>query len=359
MENKMMNQEILPIKPASSMDKLNDIGIRLILIPFFGIAIPLITKLNQDINLTHWITKFSYAYTILIAFIIWQGNRYLLFTLRSYFDWFDKPVRKIVALLLAITFYTIPISAVLLTGWYYIFAQGQVNWNTLFTSTLIIMICVVFITHVYETVFLVRDSESEMLKNEQLEKAKAQAELEALKNQIDPHFIFNSLNTLSHLIEDDPNRARLFNDNMAEVFRYILGNKGKALVLLQEEIQFVKDYFSLLEIRFERAIQLKMDIESEWTDQYLIPPISLQILVENATKHNEFSQHNPLIIQIRLADNELIVSNETRKKSMRKPSSGIGLHNLNERYKLITEKSIFITENDTLFSVVLPVLKII
>jgi hypothetical protein len=173
----MMNQEILPIKPASSMDKLNDIGIRLILIPFFGIAIPLITKLNQDINLTHWITKFSYAYTILIAFIIWQGNRYLLFTLRSYFDWFDKPVRKIIAVLLAITFYTLPISAVLLTGWYYIFAQGQVNWNTLFTSTLIIMICVVFITHVYETVFLVRDSESEMLRNEQLEKAKAQAEL--------------------------------------------------------------------------------------------------------------------------------------------------------------------------------------
>jgi LytS/YehU family sensor histidine kinase len=146
---------------------------------------------------------------------------------------------------------------------------------------------------------------------------------------------------------------------MAEVFRYILSNKGKALVLLQEEIQFVKDYFSLLEIRFESAIQLKMDIESEWTDQYLIPPISLQILVENATKHNEFSQHNPLIIQIRLAENELIVSNETRKKSMRKPSSGIGLHNLNERYKLITEKSIFITENDSLFSVVLPVLKII
>ena len=354
-----MNQQFIPTKPPGSLEKINDIGFRVILIPFFGIAIPLITKLNQDISLTHWITKFSYLYTILIAFIIWQGNRYLLFTLRTYFDWFDKPVRKIVAVLLAITFYTIPISTVLLTGWYYIFAQGQVDWSVVFTSTLIIMICVVFITHVYETVFLVRDSESEMLKNEQLEKAKAQAELEALKNQIDPHFIFNSLNTLSHLIEDDPIRARLFNDNMAEVFRYILNNKGKALVLLQEEIQFVKDYFSLLEIRFERAIQLKMDIESELLDHYLIPPISLQILLENATKHNEFSQNNPLIIQIRLEENELTISNESRHKLIRKPSSGIGLQNLNERYKLTTEKSIHVTESDNHFYVLLPVLKII
>ncbi len=357
MEKSATSNIIIPIKPGPSFEKLNDIGFRLILIPFFGIAIPMMTKMNDEVVLNHWQIKFSYAYTILIAFLIWEGNRYLLFTLRTYFNWFNKPVKKIIALLLAISFYTIPISALLLAGWYYLFAHGRVNHDTIITSTYIIMICVVFITHVYETVFLVKESESEMLKNEQLEKAKAQAELEALKNQIDPHFIFNSLNTLSHLIEDNPAKAKQFNDNMAEVYRYILHNKRKEFVLLREEISFLKDYFSLLKIRFEDAVQLNINVPDELFDQYLIPPISLQTLIENAIKHNEFSDATPLVIGISLHNNALTVSNEIRKKMLRKPSSGIGLHNLNERYMLLTDKSIDIKEQKD-FSVTLPVLNI-
>jgi sensor histidine kinase YesM len=355
-EKKPISHIIFPTKQAASLEKLNDIGFRLILIPFFGIAIPLITKINDEVILTHWLTKFSYAYTILIAFVIWQGNRYLLFTLRTYFDWFNRPVKKIMSLLLAISFYTIPISALLLTGWYYIFAQGKVNWNTVYTTTLIIMICVIFITHVYETVFLVKESETEIVKNEQLEKAKAQAELEALKNQIDPHFIFNSLNTLSYLIEDNPGKAKQFNDSMAEVFRYILQNKTKQLVLLREEIFFLQDYFSLLKIRFEHAVQMNLNIPDDVFDQFLVPPISLQVLIENAIKHNEFSDKTPLVIDIQIDEDELIVRNEIRKKVLRK-TSGIGLYNLNERYKLLTDKSIEIKDGKQ-FVVKLPVLKI-
>jgi hypothetical protein len=347
----------MPIKTITSFEKINDIGFRLILIPFFGIAIPLITKLNQERVLSHWLIKLSFAYTILLAFVIWQGNRYLLFTLRTYFDWFNKPVKKIIVLLFAISFYTIPISFLLLTGWYYIFAEGKVNWNTVSITTLIIMICVIFITHVYETVFLVKESESEMVKNAQLEKAKAQAELEALKTQIDPHFIFNSLNTLSHLIEDNPAKAKQFNDNMAEVYRYILHNKGKELVLLREEISFIRDYFSLLKIRFENAVQLNLNIPTNLYDQYLIPPISLQILIENAIKHNEFSDFSPLIIDIGFANDALIATNETKRKILRKASSGIGLRNLNERYKLLIDKSIDI-HDEAKFSVTLPILKV-
>jgi sensor histidine kinase YesM len=358
LENKATNQSLWPMKPALAQEKLNDIGFRLILIPFFGIAVPLITKMNQEILLTHWQTKLSYGYTILIAFLIWQGNRYLLFSLRSYFNWFNKPVRKIIALLLAVSFYTIPISCLLLIGWYYIFLQGKINWNIVSLSTLIIMICVIFITHVYETVFLVRESETEMVRNEQLERAKAQAELEALKNQIDPHFIFNSLNTLSHLIEDNPAKARLFNDNMAEVFRYILHNKGRELVLLREEIDFLKDYFSLLKIRFENAVQLHIAIPEMLFEQFLIPPISLQVLIENATKHNEFSEAMPLIVEVEILDDELMVSNEIRNKEGQKRSSGIGLQNLDERYKLITGKPIGIRKFDKEFRVIIPVLKI-
>ncbi|HUP11566.1 MAG TPA: histidine kinase, partial [Niastella sp.] len=180
-----------------------------------------------------WKFKLSFLFTIGIAFLIWEGNRYLLFTLRSYFDWFNKPVRKIIVLVLAISFYTIPISALMLVIWFKIFNSGIVNWNLIYTTTLIIMICVLFITHIYETVFLVREAENEKLKKEQLERARAEAELEALKNQIDPHFIFNSLNALSHLIEKEPAKAKQFNDNLADVYRYILQNKARELVLLR------------------------------------------------------------------------------------------------------------------------------
>lgn len=358
MENTPTNIGIGPTKQSGNNDKLNDIGFRVILIPFFGIAIPLITGMIDYGSFTLWKSKFSFLYTIGIAFVIWQGNRYLLFTLRSYFDWFNKPIRKIVALLLAVSFYTIPVSALLLTGWYHVFAKGNVQWNTVFTATLIIMICVVFITHVYETVFLVKDSESEMVRNAQLEKARVQAELEALKNQIDPHFIFNSLNTLSHLIEERPAKAKQFNDNLADVYRYILQNKSRDLVFLREEILFIKDYFSLLKIRFENAVQLDIDIDEDHYDKFLIPPISLQVLIENAIKHNEFSDTSPLAISITFAADELLVHNKSNKKVARKPSSKIGLQNLNERYKLTTEKSILVQEEAKDFIVRLPILRI-
>jgi hypothetical protein len=284
--------------------RLNDIGFRIILIPAFGVVIPLISGMINNQTPSTWKYKLSFLFTIGIAVLIWEGNRYLLFTLRSYFDWFNKPVRKIVVLVLAISFYTIPISALMLVIWFRIFNNGIVNWNLIYTSTLIIMISVLFITHIYETVFLVREAENEKLKKEQLERARAEAELEALKNQIDPHFIFNSLNTLSHLIEKEPAKAKQFNDNLADVYRYILQNKARELVLLHEEMLFLTDYFSLLKIRFEQAVQLQINIEPALFDQYLIPPISLQILVENAIKHNEFSGAVPLVITIEMQNDE-------------------------------------------------------
>jgi LytS/YehU family sensor histidine kinase len=322
------------------------------------VVIPLVTGMINYEALSLWQIKLSFLFTIAIAFIIWEGNRYLLFTLRSYFDWFNKPVRKIAVLVLTVTCYTIPISALLLVIWYKLFNAGIVNWDKITTTTLIIMICVLFITHTYETVFLVREAESEKLKKEQLERARAEAELEALKNQIDPHFIFNSLNTLSYLIEKDPVKARQFNDNLADVYRYILQNKARELVLLHEEILFLNDYFSLLKIRFERAVQLQIGINPHLYDQYLIPPISLQILVENAIKHNEFSDAVPLVITIEMQNDELIIHNHVRKKILRKASSRIGLQNLGERYKLTTSKEISIIESANDFTVTLPVLKI-
>jgi len=353
------NPTIQPINLIVRKEKPNDIGFRVILIPFFGIAIPLITGMVNGQNFTNWQIKLSFLYTIFIAFIIWEGNRYLLFSMRSYFDWYKKPLKKIIVLLFGISFYTLPVSILLLAGWYHIFINTGANWPTIFTASLIIMICVIFITHVYETVFLVKESASEMLRAEQLERARAEAELEALKNQIDPHFIFNSLNTLSYLIEEKPARAKQFNDNMADVYRYILQNKARGLVLLQEEISFLEDYFSLLKIRFENAVQLNLAADKALFDQYLVPPISLQVLMENAIKHNEFSDELPLVIEIGFNGDTLVFYNEIRKKTLRKHSSRIGLKNLDERYKLITGHTIIVEETEKIFKVVLPVLKIV
>ncbi|MGC4037172.1 MAG: histidine kinase [Chitinophagaceae bacterium] len=353
------SDNIQPTKQNAVQFKLNDIGFRLILIPFFGIAIPLITGMINIQNFSHWKIKLSFLYTILIAFLVWQGNRYLLFSLRSYFNWHKKPLHKIAILLLSISFYTIPLSVLMLTGWYKLFTNGEANSEVVFTSTLIIMICVIFITHVYETAFLVKESESEMVRNEQLERAKAEAELEALKNQIDPHFIFNSLNTLSHLIEEKPGKAKLFNDSLADVYRYILHNKGRELVLLQEEMAFLNDYFSLIKIRFENAVQLINHCDESIFQQFLIPPISLQVLIENAIKHNEFTDNEPLIITINSMNDYLVVQNDKRVKELRKESSKIGLQNLKERYRLVANKEISIVDEEKKFTVTIPILPII
>lgn len=353
-----INPEIIPAKPVDNRIKLNDDLFRWWLIPFFGIAIPLVTGMVDHTKMGLLHIKLSYLYTIAIAFVIYQGNRYLNFTLRSYFNWYNKPLRKILALLLVIPFYTVPVSVLMLVGWYIFFNQGMVEWNTIRTATLLILVCVIFIVHVYETAFLVAESESEMVKNAQLQQAKAEAELEALKNQIDPHFIFNSLNTLRYLIGQDSKKAIQFNDHLADVYRYILQNKSSDLVLLREELRFFYDYFSLLQIRFGNAVLLKQDIDETVWDAYLIPPISLQVLLENAIKHNEFSEENPICIQLAVSGDVIMVSNKTCEKVLRKVSSKIGLRNLNERYKLITNQSISILKREQLFTVRLPILKI-
>lgn len=352
------NPVISPIKPLVTREKINDIGFRALLIPFFGIAIPLITGMIPANEFSAWQIKLSYLYTIFIAFVIYEGTRYLHFTLRTYFDWLNKPVQKVIALVITIPFYTVPVSVLMLVGWYNLFRKGIVDWGVVKSSSLIILVAVFFLVHIYETVFLVKQTGNDQLKKEQLERSGVEAELEALKNQIDPHFIFNSLNTLSHLIEEKPSRARQFNDNLADVYRYILQNKKRDLVLLREEIGFLEDFFSLLKIRFENAVQLHMDIDNIVLDQYLLPPISLQVLMENAIKHNEFSDNNPLMMSLTLNQTMLVFQNLVRRKTLRRPSSKIGLQNLSERYMLITQRSIIIDEEEKTFTVRLPLLKI-
>jgi hypothetical protein len=326
---------------GAEVEKLNDKGFRLLLIPAFGIGVPLLTGMVLP-GAPLWRVVLSFLYNIFIAFAVWQGNRFLLFFLRRYFR---RPVLRIVALVLAISLYTLPLSVGLIAAWFRIFRASPPDWNILSQAVLIIMICVLFITHVYETVFINR--------------ARIEAELAALKSQIDPHFLFNSLNTLSSLIEEKPARAKEFNVHLAEVYRYILNNRGRDLVLLSEEIAFLQDYFYLLHIRFEGALFLDLQLPAGALEEYLIPPISLQTLVENAVKHNEFSDALPLHIHIALAADTLIIHNQVRKLILRKATSQVGLRNLQDRYRYTTHRELLIRAEASDFTVHLPMLKIV
>lgn len=336
--------------------QINDKKIRLLFIPFFGIVIPNLAGLFGDITFrspSYWI---GYLYFIIISSVIWHGNRFLLFKQREHYDWFANPLRKLVMLVFANIFYTAPVTVIMILFWYHFAGFEHADWNVIKLVTLMNVIAVIFITHVYETVFLIKERENDIIQFEKLERAKAEAELEALKSQIDPHFMFNSLNTLSHLLKTDSKKALQFNENLSDVYRYILMNKDRELVQLKEEIDFLNNYFALLRLRFGKGVELSINGSNKY-DQFLIPPISLQILLENAVKHNNIDEKNPLHIDLELMDSRIIVSNRIKLKKRKIQSPQTGLKSLNERYKLITQKEIKINTNDDLFSVSLPLLK--
>ena len=337
--------------------KVNDKLIRIIGVQFFGIVIPNATGLitSNDRSATYLI--FTYAYFIFLAFAIWQGNRFFLFNLQKRFDWFVHPLQKTVVLLAMNVFYTAPLVVFLLYLWYQL-TGNPTDWQVVQITVIVCVISVIFITHVYETVFLIKQRESDMLRGEQLERAKAEAELEALKNQIDPHFMFNSLNSLSYLIDQDQTKAKHFTESLAEVYRYILSNKDRELVMLEDELDFLNKYIDLLKLRFGEALQVSFDLNTAEERQFLIPPISVFIALENVVKHNELSQSAPLGVDIVQDKDTLMVTNPIVKKNSLYHSTKIGLNNLNERFKITVGNGVLVNEEGGQFQLTLPLLKL-
>jgi len=337
--------------------KLDDVTIRLIGIPFFGIAIPNFTGIFGTLDFRDGAYWLGYVYFITLAALIWHGNRYLLFRTRKRFTWFDRPIEKLILLFVNNIFYTTPLTIAWLCGWY-VWVGFDVKWNTILIVALVNVICVLFVTHVYETVFMVKEQQGEQIRNAQLSKAKAEAELEALKNQIDPHFMFNSLNSLSYLIGTNPAVAKLFTDNLAEVYRYILSQKDRSLVLLEDEFAFMDRYAGLLRLRFGKALDLKKHFNGSTEKEFLIPPISAFVALENAVKHNELSERMPLCVDFRMDDNTLTIENRLQPKRSIQHSSHIGLKNLDERFKIITGKGIEAGKLAERFCVRLPLIRV-
>jgi sensor histidine kinase YesM len=338
--------------------KLNDKTMRLIGIPFFGVAIPNLTGLFGLITWTdprYWL---GYLYFIALAWAIWQGNRYLLFRTRKRFTWFDKPIEKLVLLFLNNIFYTSPLTIAWLCLWYNLAGFDGIKWDAILIVALVNVICVLFVTHVYETVFMVKEQQNEQVRNSELERAKAEAELAALKNQIDPHFMFNSLNTLTHLIKVDSGKALEFTENLAEVYRYILSQKEQSLVLLDDELDFTHKYTDLLDLRFGKSLIIRKHFHGRTSKDFLIPPTSVFVAFENAVKHNEISEKKPMMIDVDIQDGALNITNSIRERNSTAPSSGIGLKNLDERFRLITGKGIYSSRQGDQFVVQLPLIPI-
>lgn len=192
------------------------------------------------------------------------------------------------------------------------------------------------------------------IEREQLLTENLQVRYEALKNQLDPHFLFNSLNTLSALIEDHNDRAQSYLHHLANSYRYIM--QSHRLVDLDEEMQFVKSYCKMLEMRYGDNIRFERNIERHKL-QYQVIPISIQLLIENAVKHNVVSQRYPLVITLSTTPYDTFrVSNPIRPKQETSTNTGLGLSNLAKRYKLLCNKEITISDRDGIFSVELPLL---
>jgi hypothetical protein len=338
---------------------LHDGRIRALGIPFFGTVIPNATGLFGPLGPSAAAYWLGYAWFILLAALIWHGNRYFLIQQRRYYDWFDHPVRKVSLLLFANVFWTAPLTAAMIAAWYRLAGFPAVDWSALRLVVLVNVVCVVFVTHVYETVYLIQQREGDLVAVARLEQARSEAELQALKAQIDPHFLFNSLNVLSHLIPRDPARAVLFSEGLAETYRYILASRQRDLVPLAEELAFVEAYVGLLRLRFGAAVGLDAGelAAAGAPSAHLVPPISLQLLVENAVKHNALDAPEPLVVRLELDGDRVRVSNPLRPKSSARPSARVGLRNLDARCRRVLGRGLELRREEGRFVVAIPLLR--
>lgn len=213
----------------------------------------------------------------------------------------------------------------------------------------------VVVALVFYAVLFYRYRQETQVKEQKIIAGTASAKFDALKNQLDPHFLFNSLNVLTSLIEEDPYQAQKFTTSLSKVYRYVLEQKNKDLVTVDEELQFAKTYVRLLKMRFEDSIVFDIPEQSEDPEAKIIP-LSLQLLLENAVKHNVVTAERPLHIKVAEKDGMLVVSNNLQEKQVVKKSSGVGLQNIRQRYGILTDKQVDIEKSASEFSVRLPML---
>ena len=214
------------------------------------------------------------------------------------------------------------------------------------------------VSTLYESVFFYDRWKQTIIETEQLKRENVQSQLEGLKNQVNPHFLFNSLNTLTYIIPEDADKAVKFVQKLSKVYRYILEIKDKKLISIEEELDFLQSYIFLLEERFGSNLITQIEVPEAIKTLHIVP-LSLQILFENAIKHNIISSDRPLsIIVFAENDTRLIVKNTLQKKKQSMPSTQVGLQNIKNRYAYFSDEKVEITETHQEFIVSLPLIRI-
>ena len=332
--------------------KLNDKKLRLIGIPLLTVLIPLVLHFMYETVFT-----VNFLYNVLVSFAItlslWEGNRYIIVRMRRLFPEYSQTDRRLLteaALGLAYTFVvTLILNEIL--------CKLILKKEGTFVGFTISLIPTLLVYLVYEAVYFFEAWKANVRKTESLMRESVQSQLEVLKNQLDPHFLFNSMNTLAALIDDENTDAQDYLERLSDVYRYVLVSRNKDTVLVEEELAFVDAYVYLNKIRFRDNLLVEKQLSVETYQQH-VTPLSLQMLIENAIKHNVASKENPLKIIIREEHGTyLVIANNILEKAvLEKSSTRVGLQNIINRYGLLTERRVEILRTNDLFTVKIPLL---
>ena len=302
--------------------------------------------------------KSTFYYTVLYSFSLHLANTFLFVTLDRIFVNDRFSIKRIVIGFLSSFVLSVFIIFLLrifinvgIEGEnfaHFIAREKAANYimSTVFTFIVLLIIHFVYLYKWYQ---------ENRIKEQKVIAGTVSAKYESLKNQIDPHFLFNSLNVLSSLIEESPENAQKFTTSLSKVYRYVLEQKDKDLVSVEEELSFAKTYMNLLKMRFEDSLTYEVAIENVNPD-FKVVPLALQLLLENTIKHNVVSEQKQLNIKIYIENDYLIIENNLQKKEVLQTRKGVGLQNIIDRYALISKKKIIVSETEQSFVVKLPIL---
>lgn len=330
---------------------LNDRKWRIVGIPLMGMVIALMINFDEFLKLSRFFFLSAF-FSTLLTLTFWEGNRYIITWMRRIFPEYSQTGRRVAAEAALAVAYVFLVS-LLLDELYY---KPVYHVSVLAMGFRISIVPTVIVYLVYEAVYFFDAWKMNVRKTEALMRENVQSQLEVLKNQLDPHFLFNSMNTLAALIDDENTAAQDYLERLSDVYRYVLVSRNKNTVLLSEEIAFVDAYVYLNKIRFRENLQVEKQLsEAVLTQQ--ITPLSLQMLVENAIKHNAASRENPLQIMIREENGGyLVVENNISEKTILEKSTRVGLQNIINRYSLLTDREVKINRDADRFTVKIPLL---
>jgi two-component system, LytTR family, sensor kinase len=297
--------------------------------------------------------------TFIITAAIWIGNRFIMVWARSRYPQFEHVKRRLFIQSLVMLGYTLLATNFLgfiLHDYCNLQSHGYAMQDVIINSNNAAIFSSLTVVAIYESIYFMSELRESIEEKELLKRESLQAQLNALKTQVNPHFLFNNLNTLASVIPENPKQAVDFVQQLSKVYRHILEVKDEKAIPLKDELDVLKAYAFLLKTRFGNNLDIDINVADEKMQKKIVP-LSLQLLMENAIKHNIVSSDKPLKIDVYAVNGTLVVSNNLQKKNQVFESTGIGLDNIRNRYKLLSDKIVEVTESSTNFTVSIPLIE--